>query len=159
MSEDLKVQRVEIQVSYPLTDAMVEHRGMRIAELIKTKSEMEAARTAAAKAAQKDIDKVGEEIDKLGAEIRTKSFLTKVEAEKRPCFDTNTWQTVRIDTEGYGLVVSEEPMTAAERQTAIDVDRGQPKPAEPPKQVRVGRRKPKSDSPAPQPPVGEQPTH
>lgn len=140
MTKDLQVQRVEIEVSYPLTDNMVEHRGMRIAELMKTKGEMEAARTAAAKAAQKEIDKVAEQIEKLGAEIRTKSFLTTVEAEKRPCFDTNTWQTVRIDTEGYGLVVSEEPMTAEERQLAIDVDAELP-PRDPPKTVKVSRKK------------------
>lgn len=146
MSEDLRVQRVEIEVSYPLTDAMAEHRGMRIAELLRTKEEMESVEKARAKAAKKEIEDIQEEIDKLGAEIRTKSFLTKVEAEKRPCFDTNTWRTVRIDTEGYGLVVSEEPMTAEERQMAIDVDAGQPPPRDPAKQVKVTRRK-KGDAP------------
>lgn len=147
-TKDLQVQRVEIEVSYPLTDAMVEHRGMRIAELMKTLDDMKAKATAAAKAAKKEIDGVQDELDKLGAEIRTKSFLTKVEAEKRPCFDTNTWRTVRIDTEGYGLVVSEEPMTAEERQLAIDIDEGQPEPREPPKQVKVAR-KAKADAAPP----------
>lgn len=146
MTKDLQVQSVEIEVSYPLTDAMVEHRGMRIAELLRTKEEMESTEKARAKAAKKQIDDVQEQIDKLGAEIRTKSFLTTVEAEKRPIFATNTWQTVRIDKEGYGLVVAEEPMTAEERQLAIDVDAGQPLPREPPKQVKVERRK-KPDAP------------
>jgi len=138
-TKDLQVQRVEIEVSYPLTEAMVEHRGMRIAELLRVKAEMKSKEQARAKAAKK-------EIDKLGAEIRTKSFQTTVEAEKRPNFETNTWTTVRIDTEGYGLVVAEEPMTAEERQLAIDVDAEQP-PREPPKQVKVTRRK-KGDAPA-----------
>lgn len=146
MNNDLKVHRVEIEVSYPLTEAMVEHRGMRIAQLLATKEEMESAEKARAKTAKKQIDEVQEQIDKLGAEIRTKSFLTKVEAEKRPCFDTNTWQTVRIDTDGYGLVVAEEPMTAEERQLAIDVDAELP-PRDPPKQVKVTRKK-KDEAPA-----------
>lgn len=149
MSEDLKVQRVEIEVSYPLTDAMVEHRGMRIAQLLATREEMESKAKAAAKAAKKELDELQEQIDKLAAEIRTKSFLTKVEAERRPIFETNSWRTVRIDTEGYGLVVGEdEPMTAEERQLAIDVDAGQPEPREPPKQVKVERRK-KADAAPP----------
>lgn len=135
---ELKVNRVEIDVSYPLTDAMVEHRGMRIAELLRVKAEMEGAEKARAKAAKKEIDDVADEIDKLGAEIRTKSFMTTVEAEKRPCFDTNTWRTVRIDSEGYGLVVAEEPMTAEERQLAIDVD-----PPEDAPEVKVPKSKAK----------------
>lgn len=150
MSKDLQIQRVEIDVSYPLTDAMVEHRGMRIAELLRVKGEMEEKAKAAAKAARKEIEEVEEQIDKLGAEIRTKSFLTTVEAEKRPNFDTNTWTTVRIDSEGYGLVVAEEPMSAEERQLAIDVD---PAPREPAKIVKVQRRKKSDDEPPAEPPA------
>lgn len=146
MSKDLQIQRVEIEVSYPLTDAMVEHRGVRIAELLRVKAEMEVAERARAKCEKKKIDDLEEQVEKLAAEIRTKSFLTMVEAEKRPIFETNSWRTVRIDSDGYGIVVGEdEPMSAEERQLAIDVD-AEPEPREPPKQVKVTRKK--KDPPA-----------
>lgn len=141
-----EVKKVRVEVEIPLDEAMVEHRGMRLAQLGKTRRAMEQDMKDAASAARKELKKMKKEIATLEDEVTAGAAKIMVDAEERANFDTNQVDTFRMDDAGLGLLVSSRPMTAEERQLAIDVDAELP-PRDPPKQVKVTRRKPDAAPP------------
>lgn len=135
------VKRVRIEVDVPLTDEMVEHRGLRLAKLGKTRRAMEEEAKDAAAAKRKEIKEKKKEIATLEEEIDSGTAKVMVDAEERADFATNTVNTIRLDEAGYGLIASTRAMTAEERQLAIDVDPPEDAPV-----VKTPKRKPKADS-------------
>ncbi len=122
MSEHPKAKRVQVEVDVPLTEAMIEHRGMRLAQLGKTRRAMEQDMKDAASAARKELKKLKKEIATLEDEIGKASAKAMVDADEVMHFETNTVRTIRVDPEGYGVIVSERPMSAEERQQELDID-------------------------------------
>lgn len=122
-AEDIfEVKRVRVEVDVPLDERQVEHRGMRLAQLGKTRRQMEQDAKDASAAARKAIKEMKKTIATMEDEIAAGAAKVIVDAEERANFSTNQIDTIRLDPEGYGLVVASRPMTQEERQLAIDVD-------------------------------------
>ena len=143
-----EVKKVRVEVDVPLDEAMVEHRGMHLAQLGKTRRAMEQDMKDSAASARKRLKELKKEIATLEDEVASASAKVMVDAEERANFDTNAVDTFRMDEAGYGLLVSTRPMSAEERQLAIDVD-AELQPRDPPKHVKVDRKaKGKTDAAA-----------
>lgn len=141
-AEDVfEVKRVRVEVDVPLDETMVEHRGMRLAQLGKTRRQMEQDAKDASAAARKEIKEIKKQIATMEDEIAAGCARVTVDAEERADFSTNTVNTVRLDDAGYGLVVATRAMSAEERQLAIDVDPPDDAPV-----VKSPKRKPKADA-------------
>jgi hypothetical protein len=122
-AEDIfEVKKVRVEVEVPLDEKQVEHRGMRLAQLGKTRRQMEQDAKDASSAARKEIKDLKKQIATMEDEIAAGAARVMVDAEERADFSTNTVNTIRMDEAGHGIVASTRAMTADERQLAIDVD-------------------------------------
>ena len=99
-----------------LQDKEIKERGETLAELLRSIGEKEADKAMAAKEASNEIKKLEAEVGVVADAIRTGQEDREVEIERRPDYDRNVVEIVRVDT---GEVVVTEELKDEDRQTNL----------------------------------------
>jgi len=107
-----------LQLPVKLTQEEMLQRGERMGIVIHELNEIEVKRKAAADSFKTDRERLEEERQLLGSELKNKAKIVDVEVKSRPDWTNGKIETVRLDSME---VVAVRDMTASERQKTFDV--------------------------------------
>jgi hypothetical protein len=102
-----------------LSDTEIKERGQTLAELLRSIGEKESEKAVTAKEYSNEIKKLEAEVGVVADAIRTGQEDREVEIEKRPDYDRNAIDIVRVDT---GEVVATNEMTDSDRQSDLTLN-------------------------------------
>lgn len=124
-TEDDKEQPVKVEafvreLRVQLKTEEIAERADRAAQLLAERDSKEEEQKAAAKHAKSVIESMEAELRRLSNEVRTKATYREVQCERRYDYRLGKIFEIRKDTDE---VLFERPMTDAERQRELDLDK------------------------------------
>lgn len=109
-------KRVTKEIAVQLTEVERRKAGEEIASLVLLSQQIDDERRAAAKASGEKLKEISTRIRKRARAIRDGSELRMVDCIEREVFETNTVDTIRVDT---GETVESRAMSTEERQESL----------------------------------------